>query len=602
MFHLRQGGADGGGFELVAAEFQIGRVRAEAVPLGQHGPEALAEFLHERANMAADDDVAVKAHVQVVDRNGEVLQVFLPQRALGRVAGTQAVKERGEAPVGALGEHPRRAVGVQAAAFPAMAGPSAGDEGGMPELPGAQMFAGAERAAGHDRAADAAAQGEIDQVPRAGQAVELREGGGVGVVDKAAGPGQGTAEHVGGHLAKARNAGIAQQPGGVVDYPRQGDPHAQELAFTVADDVADEPRQLAHIALVKGEAQGLSLVADKLPAQVHQRGADVVPRQVQPHRQPGVPDGRVGFGFAPAGGFVLPHIRDKAELGQFLYVLQNRGPAQAQPLAQLHLGNAFTGQNTAQGIGAVAALDFRAAGRRCFHIAPSVEDFIKSLYNDRAFCVKTQGFSECREDRRTGVEQAMSEKCANILERIEIRGARVHNLKNVDVDVPLHRIVGIAGVSGSGKSSLALGVSLDEALAVCDDLKAVHGRLRVLHDMGLGYLTLGEETPSLSGGEAQRLKLASEMGRGQSDSVFVFDEPTIGLHPLDVKTLLTVFQHLIDLGATVIVIEHDLDVIRNADYIVDMGPGGGAQGGRIVAAGTPEEIGRNERSVTGRYL
>ena len=144
--------------------------------------------------------------------------------------------------------------------------------------------------------------------------------------------------------------------------------------------------------------------------------------------------------------------------------------------------------------------------------------------------------------------------------------------------------------------------SVDEALAECADLKTVSSRLQVLHDLGLGYLTLGEETPGLSGGEAQRLKLASEMGRGQSDSVFVFDEPTIGLHPLDVKTLMGVFQHLIDQGATVIVIEHDLDVIRCADYLVDMGPGGGKEGGQIVAAGTPEELRRQPRSVTGRYL
>ena len=137
---------------------------------------------------------------------------------------------------------------------------------------------------------------------------------------------------------------------------------------------------------------------------------------------------------------------------------------------------------------------------------------------------------------------------------------------------------------------------------MCDDLPAVKNRLQVLQDMGLGYLTLGEETPSLSGGEAQRLKLASEMGKGQSDSVFVFDEPTIGLHPLDVKTLLGVFQSLIDHGATVIVIEHDLDVIRSADYIVDMGPGGGEQGGEIVAMGTVEEVKTNPKSVTGKFL
>ncbi len=144
--------------------------------------------------------------------------------------------------------------------------------------------------------------------------------------------------------------------------------------------------------------------------------------------------------------------------------------------------------------------------------------------------------------------------------------------------------------------------SIDEALEECSDLKLVSSRIQVLHDLGLGYLTLGEETPSLSGGEAQRLKLASEMGRGQSDTVFVFDEPTIGLHPLDVHTLMNVFQHLIDQGATVIVIEHDLDVIRSADYVVDMGPGGGTQGGEIVASGTPEQIKENPRSVTGRYL
>ena len=145
-------------------------------------------------------------------------------------------------------------------------------------------------------------------------------------------------------------------------------------------------------------------------------------------------------------------------------------------------------------------------------------------------------------------------------------------------------------------------MSVDEALAACADLPLVARRLKVLQNLGLGYLTLGEETPSLSGGEAQRLKLASEMGKGQSDSVFVFDEPTIGLHPLDVETLLKVFRSLIDSGATVIVIEHDLDVIRNADYVIDMGPGGGVHGGRIVAAGTPEEIAASAESVTGKYL
>lgn len=145
-------------------------------------------------------------------------------------------------------------------------------------------------------------------------------------------------------------------------------------------------------------------------------------------------------------------------------------------------------------------------------------------------------------------------------------------------------------------------MSVDEAMEACRDISNVQRKLQVLHDLGLGYLTLGEETPSLSGGEAQRLKLASEMGRGQEDTVFVFDEPTIGLHPLDVQTLLEVFRRLTDNGATVIVIEHDLDVIRNADYCIDMGPGGGIHGGRIVAVGTPDEIAGNKESVTGKYL
>ena len=145
-------------------------------------------------------------------------------------------------------------------------------------------------------------------------------------------------------------------------------------------------------------------------------------------------------------------------------------------------------------------------------------------------------------------------------------------------------------------------MDVSTALEACADCKLVRQRLQVLKELGLGYLTLGEETPSLSGGEAQRLKLASEMGNGQADSVFVFDEPTIGLHPLDVQTLLGVFQKLIGNGATVVVIEHDLDVIRNADYLVDMGPGGGDAGGRIVAAGTPEQVRQNPESITGRYI
>ena len=145
-------------------------------------------------------------------------------------------------------------------------------------------------------------------------------------------------------------------------------------------------------------------------------------------------------------------------------------------------------------------------------------------------------------------------------------------------------------------------MDVNSAMEFCRDMKTVRQRLGILKQLGLGYLTLGEETPSLSGGEAQRLKLASEIGKTQEDSVFVFDEPSIGLHPLDVKVLLGVFQALLDHGATVVVIEHDLDVIRNADYVIDMGPGGGEAGGRVVASGTPQEIREKPCSITGRYL
>ena len=147
-----------------------------------------------------------------------------------------------------------------------------------------------------------------------------------------------------------------------------------------------------------------------------------------------------------------------------------------------------------------------------------------------------------------------------------------------------------------------MAMSIDEAQLKCADLKLVKSRLEVLSDLGLGYLTLGEQTPGLSGGEAQRLKLASEMGRMQNDALFVFDEPTIGLHPLDVRTLMDVFSRLIRNGATVLVIEHDLDVIRSADWIIDMGPGGGEAGGRIVAAGTPKEIAADKNSRTGKWI
>ena len=157
-----------------------------------------------------------------------------------------------------------------------------------------------------------------------------------------------------------------------------------------------------------------------------------------------------------------------------------------------------------------------------------------------------------------------------------------------------------AGVSVSLPELMDMDVN--SAIDFCKDMKAVSPKLCILRQLGLGYLTLGEETPSLSGGEAQRLKLASEIGKTQTDSIFVFDEPSIGLHPLDVRVLLKVFQALLDNGATVVVIEHDLDVIHNADYVIDMGPGGGDAGGRIVACGTPQEIKRNKDSITGRFL
>ena len=147
-----------------------------------------------------------------------------------------------------------------------------------------------------------------------------------------------------------------------------------------------------------------------------------------------------------------------------------------------------------------------------------------------------------------------------------------------------------------------MAMSVDEARVAVRGLKKAGALLETLSSLGLGYLTLGEATPALSGGEAQRLKLASEMGRRQDGTLFVFDEPTIGLHPDDVQVLLDVLQRLIDRGATVLVIEHDVDLIRCADWVIDMGPGGGIEGGRIVAQGTPTDIAANEASVTGRYL
>ena len=183
-----------------------------------------------------------------------------------------------------------------------------------------------------------------------------------------------------------------------------------------------------------------------------------------------------------------------------------------------------------------------------------------------------------------------------------------------DVEIPCPDCRGTRYAAAAGAVHLAnrrgelrtlpelMHMDINTAVEFCDNWKTVRQRLETLRNLGLGYLTLEEETPGLSGGEAQRLKLAGEMGRTQEGSLFVFDEPTIGLHPLDVRVLLAVFQKLIENGATVIVIEHDLDVIRNADFLIDMGPGGGSEGGRIVVAGTPETVARTPESRTGRYL
>ena len=181
-----------------------------------------------------------------------------------------------------------------------------------------------------------------------------------------------------------------------------------------------------------------------------------------------------------------------------------------------------------------------------------------------------------------------------------------------DVDIPCPDCGGSRYSGAAAEVRLARDISLPDLLSYTVDqardalaetgLRSAKAKLAVLSDLGLGYLTLGEATPALSGGEAQRLKLASELTRSQEDALFVFDEPTIGLHPLDVEVLLGVLQRLIDNGATVVVIEHDLDMIANADWVIDMGPGGGAAGGRVVATGTPEQLAVCPESITGRYV
>lgn len=262
----------------------------------------------------------------------------------------------------------------------------------------------------------------------------------------------------------------------------------------------------------------------------------------------------------------------------------------------------------AEGIGQVKLIDASPIGinvRSTVATYANVHDELRKVYA-RTADARSRGFREGDFSYNTGAL-----RCP-VCDGTGIISLDVQFLPDVNIQCPecrgsrYSRTAGLIRRENSGGEFYSLpelmDMDINDALAACNDLRTVSQRLQVLKDLGLGYLKLGEDTPGLSGGEAQRLKLASEMGRGQESSVFVFDEPTIGLHPLDVRTLLGVFQRLIDRGATVIVIEHDLDVIRNADYIVDMGPGGGDEGGRIVATGTPEQIRQSKESITGRYI
>ena len=263
---------------------------------------------------------------------------------------------------------------------------------------------------------------------------------------------------------------------------------------------------------------------------------------------------------------------------------------------------------TASGIGHVKLIDASPIGinvRSTVATYAGVHDELRKTFA-RSAAAKAKGFKAGDFSYNTG-----KLRCP-VCDGTGSISLDVQFLPDVDIPCPQCRgarydkaAYGVILTNKDGKSSTLpelMAMDVKSALPFCRHMKNVYPRLQVLADLGLGYLTLGEDTPSLSGGEAQRLKLASEMGKAQEDTVFVFDEPTIGLHPLDVQTLLSVFQTLIDHGATVIVIEHDLDVIRNADYIVDMGPGGGQAGGRIVACGTPEEIRANKESITGRFI
>jgi excinuclease ABC subunit A len=148
-----------------------------------------------------------------------------------------------------------------------------------------------------------------------------------------------------------------------------------------------------------------------------------------------------------------------------------------------------------------------------------------------------------------------------------------------------------------------LDMTVDEALAFFQNIPAIRPKLETLHDVGLGYIRLGQPATTLSGGEAQRVKLAKELSRRATGRTFyILDEPTVGLHMADVERLLQVLGRLVDAGNTVVVIEHNLDVIKTADWIIDLGPEGGNEGGRVVAEGTPEDVAANERSYTGQFL
>jgi excinuclease ABC subunit A len=148
-----------------------------------------------------------------------------------------------------------------------------------------------------------------------------------------------------------------------------------------------------------------------------------------------------------------------------------------------------------------------------------------------------------------------------------------------------------------------LSMTIDEALRLFENIPSVRRKLQTVADVGLGYITLGQSATTLSGGEAQRVKLSAELNKVSTGrTVYILDEPTTGLHYADVQKLLDVIHRLVDLGNTILVIEHNLEVIKTADYIIDLGPGGGDEGGYVVATGSPEEVAKIEESYTGQYL